>query len=451
MSRVARQGGAMNDNDPSLNLAPQARQQLAAVAGLRWRIFVNSLRTFRGRLELASRIFIGLAFLAGGIGGAIGLGGAAWFLISQGNAEWLGASAVACVSFLAAFSSDGDGVHPECRVFESSALPAELPVVLSDSPGLRIAGSGNGCGQSVAARNRHRHWSRPAAPASLGHDCAPDLCAGESSCWRACFRLAGALAGAAAHARNHGHSFLSLYSELSADRTVDRGLRTSIHTRNAESWGRNSPTRSGRCLRAWPPPRLRARCRVKPASSVVPFLLLDVYGIAFLWLLNFRLRAEYRGENLSESARTQSSCPAGFLHSRPGWNLPGLPGPVVGRLRKRTALSQPQRADAVHPDRAPVHAGGLSKFRARTKACCSHARSSPSRWAPPTHCCLLTNLSYNNFGADGSGTQFFFASPVRFRQIMLGKNLAHLAVFALEVVLVWLGTCLLYRPPSLSA
>ena len=63
---------------------------------------------------------------------------------------------------------------------------------------------------------------------------------------------------------------------------------------------------------------------------------------------------------------------------------------------------------------------------------------------------LLTNLSYNNFGADGGGAQFFFASPVRFRQIMLGKNLAHAAVFAVEVLLMWLGTCLLYRPPSLG-
>ena len=63
---------------------------------------------------------------------------------------------------------------------------------------------------------------------------------------------------------------------------------------------------------------------------------------------------------------------------------------------------------------------------------------------------LLTNLSYNNFGADGGGTQFFFASPVRFRQIVMGKNLAHAAVFALEVGLVWLGTCVLYRMPSLG-
>jgi len=46
---------------------------MAAVAELRWRIFVNSLHTFRGRLELASRIFVGIAFVAGGIGGAVGL------------------------------------------------------------------------------------------------------------------------------------------------------------------------------------------------------------------------------------------------------------------------------------------------------------------------------------------------------------------------------------------
>jgi hypothetical protein len=63
---------------------------------------------------------------------------------------------------------------------------------------------------------------------------------------------------------------------------------------------------------------------------------------------------------------------------------------------------------------------------------------------------LLTNLTYNNFGADGSGMQLLFASPVRFSQIMLGKNLTHSAIFALEVVLVWVGTSLLYRPPSIQ-
>src|ERR1700693_6250755 len=86
--------GAKNDGAEmtpvGASVAPPARQHLATVAELRWRIFVNSLRTVRSRLELASRIFVSLAFLAGGVGGAIGLGGAAWFSVSQGNPEWLG-------------------------------------------------------------------------------------------------------------------------------------------------------------------------------------------------------------------------------------------------------------------------------------------------------------------------------------------------------------------------
>ena len=53
-------------------------------------------------------------------------------------------------------------------------------------------------------------------------------------------------------------------------------------------------------------------------ASVFPFLLLVCYGIAFLWLLNFRLRAEYRGENLSESAGRKVSVRAGFQRSARG-------------------------------------------------------------------------------------------------------------------------------------
>ena len=43
----------------------------------------------------------------------------------------------------------------------------------------------------------------------------------------------------------------------------------------------------------------------------------------------------------------------------------------------------------------------------------------------------------------------FFAAPVHFHQIMTGKNLAHAAIFTLQVALVWIGTSLLDRPPSL--
>jgi ABC-2 type transport system permease protein len=64
---------------------------------------------------------------------------------------------------------------------------------------------------------------------------------------------------------------------------------------------------------------------------------------------------------------------------------------------------------------------------------------------------LLTNLVYNNLGGDGGGIQFFLASPVPFRKVLLGKNLAHMAVLALEILVVWIGASVLFRPPSSAA
>src|SRR5713226_1576845 len=73
----------------SLGFSADARGQFAAIARVRWRLFVNSLRTLRGRLEMVSRIIIALAFAAGGLGGAFGLGAAAWAFVSDGSVEWL--------------------------------------------------------------------------------------------------------------------------------------------------------------------------------------------------------------------------------------------------------------------------------------------------------------------------------------------------------------------------
>src|SRR5216684_9386513 len=72
-----------------LNLTLHRRGQLAAIADLRWRIFVNSLRSTRGKMELVSRVIVGLAFAVGGIGGALGMGGSAWYFVSRGKAEYL--------------------------------------------------------------------------------------------------------------------------------------------------------------------------------------------------------------------------------------------------------------------------------------------------------------------------------------------------------------------------
>ncbi|MGC1651675.1 MAG: hypothetical protein WA722_02545 [Candidatus Sulfotelmatobacter sp.] len=63
----------------------RTRSQLAAIAGVRWRMFVNSLHTTRATLELISRIIVGFAFIIGGVGGAFGMAVGAFLFLSQGK------------------------------------------------------------------------------------------------------------------------------------------------------------------------------------------------------------------------------------------------------------------------------------------------------------------------------------------------------------------------------
>jgi ABC-2 type transport system permease protein len=63
---------------------------------------------------------------------------------------------------------------------------------------------------------------------------------------------------------------------------------------------------------------------------------------------------------------------------------------------------------------------------------------------------VLTNLAYNNFGGDAGGIQFFYASPVSFREIVLAKNLTHAGILAVEVLAAWIAVGFLYGRPSLD-
>jgi hypothetical protein len=70
-------------------IRPEVSTQLTAIADLRWRMFLNGLRSKRGKMELASRILITLVFVLGGVGGSIAATGFAWYFVSQNNVEYL--------------------------------------------------------------------------------------------------------------------------------------------------------------------------------------------------------------------------------------------------------------------------------------------------------------------------------------------------------------------------
>ena len=62
----------------------------------------------------------------------------------------------------------------------------------------------------------------------------------------------------------------------------------------------------------------------------------------------------------------------------------------------------------------------------------------------------LSNLVYNNFGGDGGGIQFFYACPVRFRDVVLAKNLTHAGILVVETAVAWIAVAWLYGSPTLG-
>src|SRR5581483_6808459 len=63
--------------------------QLTAIAQLRWRMFANGLRTLRGKMELASRIVVTSGFAFGGVVGFFALAGISWYFVDRGNGQFL--------------------------------------------------------------------------------------------------------------------------------------------------------------------------------------------------------------------------------------------------------------------------------------------------------------------------------------------------------------------------
>ena len=196
--------------------------------------------------------------------------------------------------------------------------------------------------------------------------------------------------------------------------------------------------------------RAPCQCGKGEGSGPLFFALLGAYAAAILRVLGVRLRAQYRGENFSEVSR--DALPLRRTGVRLGWKLP-LPRRAGGSsLRKRASLSGTQRPDAADFVTPIIM---LVVFGMRGRASGGGFLERTPELALPVGAgyalLLLTNLIYNNFGADGGGVQFFLASPATLRNVIVGKNLAHLAVLATEVVLLSLGVSFLFRPPSAFA
>src|SRR5438067_4701890 len=76
---------------PKMNFGRPVSTQLKAIAELRWRMFVNGLRSRRGKTEFASRMLISSVFAVGGVAGFLVASFFSYLLVSQGKPELLAA------------------------------------------------------------------------------------------------------------------------------------------------------------------------------------------------------------------------------------------------------------------------------------------------------------------------------------------------------------------------
>jgi ABC-2 type transport system permease protein len=429
-----------------LNVTVHARGQLAAIAALRWRLFINSLRTTRGKLEVLSRGLVSLAFLLGGLGGCLVMAALAFYFLSAGKPELLALLMWPVFFFWQVFPV-------MATAFTNNPDSSDLlrfPLSYRSYFLVRLA-----------------YGSFDIAPA-LGSMWLAGIFLGVGFArltllpWAGLVLLAFGLVNLLIMqmvfawverwlARRRTREILGvLFVLLMLSLQLIGPLMERLGRRS-----RPAMTRWIELLRATQalfPPGLAADAIAQAARShfmvsFSSFLLLCACGTAIGYFLHLRLGAQYRGENLSEVAARSASIERQPL--RLGWNLPGLPPSVAAVFEKEIrylARSGPMLLTLIMPIFMLVifRLGPMSRqgsFFARTP---NMALPAAAGYA----LLILTNLVYNSFGGDAAGVQFFYASPVRFSQIILAKNLTHATILVLEMALAWVAVTYLYGPPA---
>jgi ABC-2 type transport system permease protein len=432
-----------------LTFSPEIRGQFAAIARVRWQLFVNSMRTIRGRMEIVARGFTFLAFGMGGFVGSIAIGFVAWYCVYSGRADWLPLLLWPLFVFwqlvpvmASAFTENVDSSNllrfpltfPSYFLIRIAYGSLDPPTLMGCLWLLGMA-IGIGCAAPLLFL--------PAAAVLLLFAIFNILLARMLFTWAERWlaqRRAREILGVLFLFMVIGFQFIGPLIRHYGNRSHQPALSRVV--------GQALP------IERLTPPGLAGdtiahALRGGYAFAFGSFALLCAYTLVVLWLLNVRLRAQYRGENLSEAV-ARTAAPAAKQKIQLGWNIPGVPGAISAVVEKEfhyLSRSGPMLFTLVMPLVILL----IFRFTPGKSDSSAGVFGHSADLAFPVGAAyavlILTNLVFNSFGADAVGIQFYFASPVRFREILMGKNLTHSLVLALEMVLICAGASLMYRPP----
>lgn len=225
-----------------------------------------------------------------------------------------------------------------------------------------------------------------------------------------------------------------------------------------------------RPLTAWLPPGLATQTVTRTLGHQLPFALLALVGLlayaaVFLAIFAWRTETEFRGESLSDSIAPAPQKPSGKsakrqaalspaaiapLEASPsrsplGWSNFGLSGPVAAVLEKEF-ISIRRNTTMFFGLFAPLILVIL--FVGKIPALRSTGLAFPGGVA---YSLLgLAAIAYNCFGLDQAGIQFYFLAPVRFRSIVLAKNMLMFGIVAVQVALIYAVVYFAASAPSLT-
>lgn len=448
-------------------LSPLARAQYGALANLRWRVFVNGLRSKLGVLELGARTISFTIYALMGLGLGVGTGAAAYMLASRDQWQYFAIILwVVCVIWqvlpvmLASFGEQFDlgsllrfpvGFQPFFLLFVVFGL-SDLSTILG---GLCCLGVLVG---TTAALPPMFAWTALILAVFAAFNI---LLVRAIFAWidrwlsqRKTREILGAI-----------FMVLVLSMQLMNPAFWQRGhrsQRSGAHQENQIEQFLASPwVKTANEVQTFIPPGLAA-VALRQAAENQSALALEALGILSIFVLGagsvlgFRLRAEYRGENLGAApARKTVAASSGKAVAVP-------PKIAVSETEGRMAISGPIAAIMEKEIR--------SLFRSLPLLYAIGAplvmvlvfsgvfiRGNSARVPVPLLafplCVFFAQIGFrmlfsNSLGTEGAGIQLYFLSPTSMRTVLLAKNLLHSAVFAVSMVIAGILATLRLGPPG---
>jgi len=424
-------------------MRPQPGAQLRAIAQLRWRLVVNSLRSVRGQLNLVSRVLGGLLVMGMGALGAAGLFFVGLWATAH-DPRWLALPFWIVFLFWQLFPVLASAFTQSIDADTLLRFPMSYPTYFL----VRVI------------------YGTLDIPTALGLFWLSGLFLGISFAdvrlapWAlltiGLFAVFNILMGRMIFSwiehwlsRRRSREVLGLLFLVVMVGFQVFGSLIGRHAKNLDPQKLQVLARFFPVAQALPPglaaSSLTHAVQGSNLAALLSLTLLVAFAAGVGGMLHLRMQSQYRGESPAGGEKRQAAAEKSAVRS--GWQLPLFSGPVSAVFEKELrylSRSGPMLFNLFMPMVVIfVLWGGRRGFLGQQTA-----------YAFPmgaAYCLLvMANLGYNCFGGDGGGIQFFLFSPVSFRRILFAKNLAHLSIMATQVFLLWLGVRIIYAPPTLA-